>query len=119
MANYNGQRGPNVSEFIANLNAIPTAQDMAGQGQDDFSLDAELAMFTNTQFFDFDLGQDVELQQSSFDFNAQPAAGPIPVTDSSKSLDFPLGEPLFIRSIWSTIRLLIYIVTWGCIPFVG
>lgn len=65
---YNAQRGPNVSEFIANLNTIPSAQEIAGQGQEDFNLENELAMFTNTQFFDFDLGQDTDLQPESFDF---------------------------------------------------
>ena len=52
---YNGRRGPNVSEYIANLNAIPSAQDIQS-AQDTFGLEDDLAMFTNTNFFDFDLG---------------------------------------------------------------
>lgn len=89
MANYH--RGPNVSEFIANLNAIPSTQDIAGQGQDSFNLDEELAMFTNTQFFDFDLGQDTDLQPSAFDFNTQPRAAPTTATENAKGMDFIPG----------------------------
>lgn len=52
---YNGRTGPNVSEYIANLNAIPSATDLPND--DDFNLDADLAMFTNTQFFDYDAAE--------------------------------------------------------------
>jgi hypothetical protein len=93
MAGYSGQRGPNVSEFIANLNAIPSAQDMAGQGPDNFNLDDELAMFTNTQFFDFDLGQDADLKPANFDFdfNAQNRVAPATAQDI-ESLDLSQGK---------------------------
>jgi len=57
---YNGRTGPNVSEYIANLNAIPSATDLPND--EEFNLDADLAMFTNTQFFDYDLGHDTDLQ---------------------------------------------------------
>lgn len=53
---YSERRGPNVSEYVANLNAIPSAQDVQNASGDPFNLDDELAMFTNTQFFDFDAG---------------------------------------------------------------
>jgi hypothetical protein len=93
MAGYSGQRGPNVSEFIANLNAIPSTQDMAGQGPDNFNLDDELAMFTNTQFFDFDLGQDADLKPANFDFdfNAQNRVAPATAQDI-ESLNFSQGR---------------------------
>lgn len=61
---YNGRRGPNVSQYIANLNAIPTAQELHNSAQDTF-LDDDLAMFTNTTFFDFDSHED--LQGDGFD----------------------------------------------------
>ncbi|KAM3072564.1 hypothetical protein ACMFMG_009358 [Clarireedia jacksonii] len=64
---YNGKRGPNVSEYIANLNAIPTPQDIQNSSQENFNIDDDLAMFTNTQFFDFDLGQNTDLQAPNFD----------------------------------------------------
>lgn len=57
---YNGRRGPNVSEYIANLNSIPTAQDLQAVNSE-LNFEDDLAMFTNTQFFDFDMGQDVDL----------------------------------------------------------
>jgi hypothetical protein len=92
MSAFNGQRGPNVSEYIANLNAIPSAQDMASQNQDNFHLDDDLAMFTNTQFFDFDLGQDADLQPTSFAFDGQSRTAPVAPADGIKGIDFTHGE---------------------------
>ncbi|KAI9815098.1 MAG: hypothetical protein M1827_002941 [Pycnora praestabilis] len=60
MSGYNGRRAPNVSQYIANLNTIPSAHDLATQQQEGFNLEDDLAMFTNTQFFDYDLGQAME-----------------------------------------------------------
>jgi hypothetical protein len=58
MAGYNGRRAPNFSQYIDDLNAIPSPYDQALQQQqrqqNSFSLDEELALFTNTEFFDFD-----------------------------------------------------------------
>ena len=111
MATYNGQRGPNVSEFIANLNAIPSAQDMAGQNQDNFNLEDELAMFTNTQFFDFDLGQDADLQPSTFDFSAQSRIAPVTATEDTKGMNFIQGmffssqSRLGIRFLWLQVHI--------------
>lgn len=51
MSNYNGRRAPNVSQYLANLNAIPGPQD----SQNDFSqLGDDLDFLTNAEFFDFD-----------------------------------------------------------------
>ncbi|KFY31632.1 hypothetical protein V494_07930, partial [Pseudogymnoascus sp. VKM F-4513 (FW-928)] len=72
---HEGQRGPNVAEFIANLNAIPTAQDLAAQSQQDFNFDDDLAMFTNATFFDFDIGQDADLQPAALGFDGQQQRG--------------------------------------------
>lgn len=58
MANYNGRRAPNVSQYIANLNTIPSPADLAAQ-QDFGNFEDDLAMFTNTQFFDFDMNEHV------------------------------------------------------------
>ncbi|PNS13984.1 Regulatory protein cys-3 [Sphaceloma murrayae] len=58
MAQYQGRRGPNVSQYIANLNAIPSAADMTQQ--EDFSnFEGDLDLFTNADFFDFDLNAPV------------------------------------------------------------
>lgn len=96
MAAYNGRRAPNVSEYIANLNAIPTAQDLANQGQDNFNLDEELAMFTNTQFFDFDLGQDADLQPTNYGLDGQPRGGNTTAPQNDmKGLGFIQGDFAF------------------------
>lgn len=93
---HDGQRGPNVAEFIANLNAIPTAQDLAAQQHQDFNFDDDLALFTNATFFDFDIGQDADLQPSTLGFDgqqrgeAQPQQG---TQDMAKAnMDFLQGE---------------------------
>ncbi|KAF2759444.1 hypothetical protein EJ05DRAFT_498658 [Pseudovirgaria hyperparasitica] len=49
MSGYNGRR-PNVSQYIAGLNTIPSHQDLLAQPA---SLEEDLSMF-NTDFFDFD-----------------------------------------------------------------
>lgn len=56
MATYIGRRGPNVSQYVANLNAIPSPNDVAAQSENDLSLEDDLARFTNTEFLDFDTG---------------------------------------------------------------
>ncbi|KAL4809110.1 hypothetical protein BDV18DRAFT_133971 [Aspergillus unguis] len=63
MAEYNGRRAPNFSQYLDDLNAIPSPYDVAmqqqqqqqQQQQDGFNLDNDLSLFTNTEFFDFDL----------------------------------------------------------------
>lgn len=60
MNNYNGRKVPNVSQYVANLNTIPSAHDLATQQHDDFKLEDDLALFTNTEFYDFDLGENIQ-----------------------------------------------------------
>ena len=67
MAGYNLRRGPNVSHYLANLNAIPTAQEIEAQHNESFNLEDDLAMFTNAEFFNFDLGQNVEQVGVNYD----------------------------------------------------
>ncbi|EYE97857.1 putative bZIP transcription factor (MetR) [Aspergillus ruber CBS 135680] len=57
MSEFNGRRAPNFSQYLDDLNAIPSPYDQAvqqQQKQDSFNLDAELSLFTNAEFFDFD-----------------------------------------------------------------
>ncbi|OQE91958.1 hypothetical protein PENNAL_c0008G10850 [Penicillium nalgiovense] len=56
MANYNGRRMPNFSQYLDDLNAIPSPYDQAQQQQQQQTTfnDEELALFTNTEFFEFD-----------------------------------------------------------------
>ncbi|KAI5809547.1 hypothetical protein DFH27DRAFT_508288 [Peziza echinospora] len=54
MSNFRGSRpNVNVSHFLANLNTIPSAEE---QTVETFNPE-DLALFTNTQFFDFDMGE--------------------------------------------------------------
>jgi hypothetical protein len=81
----------NMSEYIAQLNSIPSAQDI--ESSNNFGLDDDLAMFTNTQFFDFDLGQDADLQPGNFDGRV----GETTITPSNvdlKPMDFSLQGTL-------------------------
>jgi hypothetical protein len=63
MAGYNGRRPPGFSQqYLHELNTIPSAYDQALQQQDDsFNIDAELALFTNAEFLDFDNFGDISL----------------------------------------------------------
>lgn len=68
MSEFNGRRAPNFSQYLDDLNAIPSPYDQAvqqQQKQESFNLDAELSLFTNAEFFDFD--QFGELNLPTFD----------------------------------------------------
>lgn len=58
------RNGPNVSQYIANLNAIPSPQDLASR--QDYALNEELAIFTDTDFLDFNL-EDIEHRPLDYD----------------------------------------------------
>lgn len=62
MSNYNGRRGPNVSHFLRDLNAIPTHQEPVEDKFSNNNMEDELALFTNTQFFDLETGQNTDYQ---------------------------------------------------------
>jgi hypothetical protein len=87
---YSERRGPNVSEYVANLNAIPSAQDLQSSNADNFNLDDELAMFTNTQFYDFDAGNDADIHLGGFGSDGT-ARGTIAPEKEMASLDFLQG----------------------------
>lgn len=72
MSNYNGRHGPNVSQYLRDLNTI-SPQDTTN---DESFMEDNLALFTNTQFFDFDSGQNT-------DFQAQPEKEAAPSKDVS------------------------------------
>ncbi|OKP06983.1 hypothetical protein PENSUB_6166 [Penicillium subrubescens] len=64
MANFNGRRAPNFAQYLDDLNAIPSPYDQAvqqRQQENTFNLDEELALFTNTEFFDFEKFTDLGL----------------------------------------------------------
>jgi hypothetical protein len=83
MSGYKGPRGPNVSQYIANLNQLsPPPQDVLADPQpasEDFSA------FLNTDFFDINGGTGVDLNAPidfDVDFDAPPA-GPSAETSPS------------------------------------
>lgn len=95
MNTFNGRRAPNVSQYVANLNTIPSAHDMATQQQDDFSLEDDLALFTNTEFYDFDLGENIQ-QAPTGDYDPtleeRAIRGQVGAhKDNAKNLDFVNG----------------------------
>ncbi|KAL5340032.1 hypothetical protein BJX70DRAFT_362534 [Aspergillus crustosus] len=66
MAEFNGRRAPNFSQYLEDLNAIPSPYEMVmqqqqQQQQESFNLDNELSLFTNTEFFDFDTLNDLNI----------------------------------------------------------
>lgn len=74
MSSYRGRNNVNVSQFLANLNTIQPVEE---QVVDTFNPD-DLALFTNTQFFDFDIGdqqqQIEELSPASSTYESQTVA---------------------------------------------
>lgn len=75
MSNYNGRHGPNVSQYLRELDTISPEN-----SDDTFAMEADLALFTNTQFFDFDSGQNT-------DFQAQPSKPEAEAATTSPSGD--------------------------------
>ncbi|GAM38870.1 bZIP transcription factor [Talaromyces pinophilus] len=55
MSTYGGRRAPNFAQYLEDLNTIPSPYDQSAQQQstEPFNIDAELALFTNTEFLDF------------------------------------------------------------------
>ncbi|EFE45155.1 bZIP transcription factor, putative [Trichophyton verrucosum HKI 0517] len=55
MAEFNGRRAPNFSQYLNELNTLPSPFEQTAQPEDlGFDVDAELALFTNAEFLDFD-----------------------------------------------------------------
>ncbi|KAJ5179727.1 hypothetical protein N7492_002937 [Penicillium capsulatum] len=91
MAGYNGRRAPNFSQYLDDLNAIPSPYDQAMQQQqrqeNTFNVDEELALFTNAEFFDFDKFGGLSLP--TFDtVDQKPTHVETTQSDDMKFLDF-------------------------------
>lgn len=67
MDGYKARKAPNVSHYLANLNALPSAHEVATQQPEDFNIEDELAQFTNTEFLDFDAGDFLEHPMPEYD----------------------------------------------------
>lgn len=77
-----------MSQYIANLNTIPSAADAAAP-QDFASFEDDLALFTNTQFFDFDMNQSVPKLSGDIPFgNDQSRGQQQPQQNENKSMNF-------------------------------
>ena len=91
MSTYNGRRAPNVSQYIANLNTIPSAADAANQ-QDFGNFDDDLTLFTNTQFFDFDMNEAVPNIPGDMTFTGEQNQGQLPqpnmAQDAAKAMNY-------------------------------
>ncbi|KAF2184304.1 hypothetical protein K469DRAFT_666714 [Zopfia rhizophila CBS 207.26] len=72
MSGYNGRRGPNVSQYVANLNTIPSHLDLLEEPVD---IESDLALFTNSEFIDWNAGEfDPSQTLPSFDLEAEQRA---------------------------------------------
>ncbi|RJE23539.1 hypothetical protein PHISCL_04123 [Aspergillus sclerotialis] len=91
MSGYNARRFPNFSQYLDDLNTIPSPYDQAlqqQQQQESFNIDAELSLFTNTEFFDFDSFGDLSLPtfDSVEDDNLKKES--VPKTDQNSDMKF-------------------------------
>ena len=58
------RRAPNVSQYLANLNTIPSAQELAAQQSQALEFhESDLDFLTNAEFFDFDQFNPVDQQR--------------------------------------------------------
>ena len=99
----NGRRPPNVSQYIiATLNTVPSAQEVANQEDENFNLEDDLAIFTNTEFFNFDIGDDIE-QPINYDPSQEERARRENATAHKKNV----SNMEFGNSTYSTTRCLL------------
>jgi hypothetical protein len=97
MSAYNGRRGPNVSQYIANLNTVPSQQELFAAPA--ANLEEDFSMFTNVDFFDgLDVGTgDIDVSPSlDFDLNvdipqANQTAGSNAQQKGASKMDFNLN----------------------------
>ncbi|ATY66750.1 Regulatory cys-3 [Cordyceps militaris] len=85
MSNYNGRHGPNVSNYLRDLNTISPQESSVDEN---FPMEGDLALFTNTEFFDFETGQNT-------DFQAQPTkevAHSTPASDDVSATPSVMGD---------------------------
>ncbi|KAF4988491.1 hypothetical protein FGRMN_9742 [Fusarium graminum] len=89
MSNFNGRRGPNVSQYLRDLNAINRQENAH---EEPFNMEEDLALFTNTQFFDFETGQNT-------DYQAHPTKVDMEVPQSTSPSDDMTPAPSVVGDI--------------------
>lgn len=87
--NFNGRRGPNVSQYLRDLNAINRQETV---NEEPFNMEEDLALFTNTQFFDFETGQNT-------DYQAHPAKVDMEIAPSTSPSDGMTPAPSVIGDL--------------------
>ena len=92
MSGYNARRFPNFSQYLDDLNTIPSPYDQAlqqqQQQQESFNIDAELSLFTNAEFFDFDNFGDLSLPTFDSVEDANSKKENVPKTDQNSDMKF-------------------------------
>jgi hypothetical protein len=63
MSSYSGRRAPNVSQYLANLNTINDSPP-----QEELLATDDLSLFATTEFFDFDMGDNLSNLPPTADF---------------------------------------------------
>ncbi|EGX97212.1 bZIP transcription factor (MetR), putative [Cordyceps militaris CM01] len=107
MSNYNGRHGPNVSNYLRDLNTISPQESSVDEN---FPMEGDLALFTNTEFFDFETGQNT-------DFQAQPTkevAHSTPASDDVSATPSVMGDMPNLDFISTSVTALL-LAFWGCL----
>lgn len=91
MSNYNGRRGPNVSQYLRDLNAI-NPEPTAAPTEENFNMDEDLALFTNTQFFDFETGQNTDYQAQPVKVNVNVETPPSASSEDMTPAQSVMGD---------------------------
>ncbi|KAI1613333.1 hypothetical protein EDD36DRAFT_419471 [Exophiala viscosa] len=69
MSSYRGRTGPNFSEYLNNLNTLASPYEQDNFSPEEFELNQDLAMFTNTDFTHFDIPPLAEDGSFRFEMN--------------------------------------------------
>lgn len=84
-----GGRAPNVSRYLRDLNTVKEP----GSAEENFTFEDDLAMFTNTQFFDFETGQHTDYQAPPKKTETAAVAEPqAPSSAVTEELTSPIGD---------------------------
>ncbi|WYZ37386.1 hypothetical protein EsH8_II_000892 [Colletotrichum jinshuiense] len=83
-----GGRAPNVSRYLRDLN---TVKEPGSAAEENFTFEDDLAMFTNTQFFDFDSGRHTDFQAPPSKPEAV-AESQAPSSAVTEELTSPIGD---------------------------
>ncbi|KAL9111635.1 MAG: hypothetical protein Q9227_003908 [Pyrenula ochraceoflavens] len=104
MSAFQGRSGPNLSQYLDELNVIPTDYDLHDSATDEGNLDQTLAMFTNTEFMDFDAAaQSNPSIPMNYDYTGGKFADTDFGTGDVKFEDLLRGEPLsMLQSSYAT-----------------